>query len=743
MTGLVPFAATILLGAFLLFAAEPMVAKLLLPTFGGAAEVWNTCLFVFQVLLLAGYAYAHLIREKLGRRARIAVHVALVFAGLAALPVAVPHAAGSLGSGATPVLRLLAVVVGTIGIPFFIVSTTGPVLQSWFAEVGHKQSKDPYFLYGAGNIGSLLALLAYPAVIEYTIGLAAQSQLWSWGYLTLLAMVTTCGLLAWRQRSSARGPSEITAAPAMADDREHGRPWSATITPRRRFFWLFCSFVPSSMLLAVTSYITTDVAPLPLFWTVPLAVYLTTFIIVFSGRPVLSLAITSRFLPLGATVVIYSLALEATSPAWAILPAHLFAFFLAAMVCHGQLAHDRPPAERLGEYYLVMALGGALGGLFNALIAPVIFDRLVEYPLIVIAASLCRTTPQRSTKTARSDVIFTVGLGALAAGLILTGRKLGVEPDGRLFPVLIAAPLFLNYHYLTHRLRFAGGLLAVASASVLFEGTMGHTIERQRNFYGVVRISHDATGRFVQIAHGTTLHGHQWLDPSRRRDPVGYYDRTGPVGDIFAAHRAAPAAARVGVIGLGAGGMAAYAQPGELWTFYEINPAMVRIATAGTQFTYLSDAFPQPGGYDIVLGDARLRLITATDHEYGLLILDAFASDVIPTHLLTREALSLYLQKLNAKGLMVFHISNRFVDLRAALAALADDVHLIALFKEDAADKPQDQANGKCASRWVVMSAEGAELGWLKAHGWKALALKAGTQPWTDDASNVLGSVQW
>jgi hypothetical protein len=718
------FGLALSISAALLFALQPMVARMLLPFLGGAPAVWNTCLVVFQALLLAGYLYAHASLAWLGVRRQALVHAGLLLVPLLALPVAIEGTAGRTWAGdSSPVLALVALLLAAIGLPFVVLSASAPVLQRWFSGLPREEAAgDPYFLYSASNLGSMLGLLAYPTVIEPLFGLERQSAVWRAGYLLYVAAAIGCAIVTWRTASDV-GVHRATAAPL-------GRG--------RRLRWLCLAALPSSLLLGTTTYVTTDVAAVPLLWVPPLALYLGTFIVVFARRPPVSHRLMVRALPFVLTLTVALLLADLFDPPALVAAVHLATLGVVALVCHGELARDRPDPTHLTEFYLWLSVGGVAGGIVNAFVAPVVLDRLLEYPLALVLAPLAV-----ASLPGRRDVAIAAALGALAAGLVVSARVAGLPP-GFGFVVGFAVPLVANYVVGTRRpARFALGLGAILIASAFHPGTLGETVYRARNFFGTLRVARDPGGQFVQLVHGRTVHGRQSLEPARRGEPLAYYHPTGPAGEVFTLLGERTAGARVAVIGLGAGALARYARADQTWTFYEINPAVVSLARDPRFFSFLSDSFPDPARYAIVLGDARLRLAEAPPAAYDLLVLDAFSSDAVPLHLLTAEALRLYLEKLAPHGVIAAHVSNRYVRLAPVLAALARDAGLEAAVRDDRNVSARLLAIGKTPSTWVALARPGgmtAALARLNPD-WTRLDAPPGTAPWTDDYANLFSAL--
>jgi len=731
--------------AGLLFCVQPMIAKMILPVLGGSPMVWIICMVFFQALLLGGYVWAHFVTGWRQTRWQAAVQVGLVLLPLLILPIgitdreiaAVPHSDD-------PILWLIGVLLLAVGLPFFVLSSTAPLMQKWFAFAGHSGGKDPYYLYGASNLGSMLALLSYPLWMEPRFTLGEQSRLWSGVYLALVVLLTVSAAVAWKNRSRGSAISN--------SDEEKVEPLSW----RRRLHWLALAFVPSSMMLGVTMYLTTDIAPIPLLWVIPLAIYLLTFILVFARRTILPHRLMVRSLPVVALVLIFLLfAEDMKPPIWLLIPLHLLMLFTAAMVCHGELARDRPPPARLTEFYLWLALGGFLGGIFNGIIAPLVFRRVVEYPLAIILACLLRPPiistrgepdrvsdrgPLPKTSPALLDWVLPLGLGVVTLAVVLILPEVGLKANQWTVGLLAGIPTAACYFFVDRPFRFALGLAAVMLAGSFYVGGQGKILHVERNFFGVIRVTKDQSGEYLQLVHGTTIHGRQSLDPARFHEPLAYFHSTGPIGRVFAFFNPDHPTARIGVIGLGAGSLACYAEPEQHWTFYEIDPAVERIAK--TSFTFLRDC--KAGPPDVILGDARLRLKEAPNGYYDMIVLDAFSSDVVPVHLLTRQALKLYLSKVKPHGMLCFHCSSRYLDLKPVLANLARDAGLICLAREDLSTSAQEKKAGKEPSQWIVMARSGSDIDKLRKRGlWETMPGQAGAPVWTDDYSNILEVFKW
>jgi hypothetical protein len=731
------------ISAALLFLVEPMIAKMLLPLLGGTPAVWNTCLVFFQTMLLAGYLYAYLTTQWLGRKTQIATHMALVLMPVllvGALPIHLPRGWAPPTQN-TPVFWLLGALAVSVGLPFFVLSSTTPMLQHWFGESNHKQASDPYFLYAASNAGSLAGLLAYPFLLEPLLPLSVQSRWWRSGYIVFMGLTIVCGLLVWNQ-----GVQTVAGSKGESKDLSSGEEW------KERIRWVGFAFVPSSLMIGITTALTTDIPAIPLFWVLPLALYLISFVLVFAKRQWWSREWMIRrepFLILAALVPVVS---HARLPLAALLPLYLLTLFVVAMVCHGELARSRPPIDRLTEFYLWISVGGVIGGIFNALIAPLVFRSVLEFPLVLIAAAFLRppidVKPMAGSQllwARRKDWLLPMALGLCMAGVILFIRHLGLKPSRPLNILLFGYAMLWCLSFAKRPVRFAAGLIALVLASSLYPGPFGRILHTERSFFGVSRVTDGSDGRFRSLFHGGTIHGLQYLDAGRSREPLAYYTKSGPAGEITRAEQARQPHANWAVIGLGAGAMACHLSTGEALTYYEIDPSVVRIAKNRKYFTFLSQCAPQAR---IVLGDARLKLREARDGQYGLIVLDAFSGDTIPMHLMTREALSLYLRKLVPGGLLAFHISNLYLRLSPTLAALAQDAGLSAMIEADTAISQEEIDDGKFPSTWLVMVRDPSDLAALAADDssparWVKLEAQPQTRVWTDDYSDMLSVIKW
>lgn len=724
------FGVTIFISSALLFSVQPMIAKLLLPLLGGTPAVWNTCMLFFQAVLLCGYAYALLVSRWPLKRQLVAQLVILLLAFIS-LPIGLSsYWLNSVPQTGDPSLWLLLCLAASVGLPFFIISSNSPLLQKWFSRTATNSAKDPYFLYSASNAGSLLSLLAYPVLLEPFFTLRTQGRIWTVVYAALVLLIGLHSLLLFRSASQ----DEVKQAVNVTEGK---------LTLGRRLRWLLLAFAPSSLMLGVTNYITTDIASVPLLWIIPLALYLLTMVFAFARRQLFSSRLADLIVP-GATVVLLLLYLadSAGRGSRLLIPLHLAYFFFAALMCHSQLAADRPGPNHLAQFYVWLSLGGVLGGVFNAIVAPLVFSSVVEYPLAILLSCLLlpktEAAQEMEFKQQRLDFALPGLIFALTVGLgLLADRVAPTQMSGTLF--VVALPLFVSYPLRKRPLRFALSLGAVVLAAGLVTGVGRSTLHAERNFFGVLKVTNDSSRNLHSFLHGSTVHGRQSTAPDRRCEPLSYYHREGPLGRIFAHLEQSRTAANVAIIGLGTGATVSYAKPDERWTFYEINPAVLSVARSPQYFSYLSDCAAAP--VDVVLGDARLKLQNAPDRAYDLLVLDAFSSDAIPVHLMTQQALDLYLSKVAPNGLIVFHISNRNLDLSPVVAELARSRNLSCL---SMLDLTPPQPNGKDSSHWVVLARNGTSYGTLVNEPYARPLIGSGDGDlWTDDFSNILSVFKW
>lgn len=724
------FVAAILVGSFLLFLVQPLMARLALPRLGGTPNVWNSAMLVYQALLLGGYAYAHVV-GKLALRRQLALHIALLAIAALTLPLTLADLSG-FGAG-LEVFWVPALLFASVGPVFFLISAQAPLIQRWYSA--DPAAGDPYGLYAASNIGSFAGLLSYPLLIEPLLPLAQQSLIWSIGYGAMLLLLLFVAAARWR----AAGPDEVSvAAAAPAAD-------LAPIGWRRMGLWLVLAAVPSGLMLSTTTHLTTDIFAMPLLWVIPLGLYLLSFSVAFAERRAPARLITG----LAPVVVLLAggtaMMSQPGESLWLLL-ASVALLFVVAVALHTRMYDLRPDPSRLTLFYLVMSAGGALGGMFTALFAPLLFDWVWEHPLLVLAAAALIPLVSLGQWQDRLAVNEKRRLPVLAGGLILafalswhlfvsttTGAQTTVWAlYGAL--ALVAAALMFN----------RAAFLTVFALMMIGIGLAGHGKayaygERVRSYFGVYTVTDDAKRGMRILAHGTTDHGRQFLDPARRREPTAYYGRTAGVGlllehasDLFGT------GAKVGVVGLGTGTLACYRNPDQNYRFYEIDPAILDFSTRG-RYTFLSDCAPDS---DVVIGDARIALEQESAGQFDVLVVDAFSSDAIPLHLLTREALQAYRRSITDEGAIAIHITNRFVDLQPVLAALARDAGMTAALRVDIPDAGRALAT----SNWVVLTPRAETLAALKqASGsieWRELGQPSSTV-WSDQYASTLPRFRW
>ena len=723
------FVVAVFLSAGLVFLVEPMAARMMLPFLGGSPAVWNTSLAFFQAALLAGYAYAHLLQRIIDVRRQMLVHLALLALAALTLPLAVSHLPGD-PDPSHPVLWLLAELLLTLGAPFTLLSATAPLLQSWFArrvwsDHDGARARDAYPLYAASNLGSLLALAAYPLVVEPFATLTLQRHGWSLAFAVFLGLVLVLRLT---QRFTAH-----PIAASASDDR------AAAPGPVDIVRWVLLAAAPSSLMLGVTAHLTTDIASFPFLWVLPLALYLTTFIIAFSAQGLRNRGalLTVQFLTTGACVLV--LPVFGLGLGWQVTLA-LANFFVGALVCHLALADRRPDPRHLTSFYLWMSVGGGLGGAFNAFVAPVIFSNVVEYPLVLVLILAAR--PWKGWKLDREKwILLTLGLAASMVPAIAT--SLGGRPflNGPAFSsVVIAATVtaFATAVFLRDRGLWFTILMAALSLGLALIPTGRQELSVQRSFFGVLKVTDTGDpviGPVRLMFHGTTLHGAQALSSARQCQPLTYYAPQTGIGQTVVGVRAAHPHLRMGVVGLGVGALASYTRPGDAIDFFEIDPLVVREASNPQRFTYTTAC--ARGAVRYVLGDARLTLNRLPPGRFDLLVIDAFSSDTVPAHLLTVEALKIYLARLQPDGVLLLHLTNRHLDLRDPVIAGLKAAGAKTLTQRSPAHPRSFIAYA--ATQTVIASRSPAALARLAADPRWVDHDPGQTKPWTDDYSNLIG----
>jgi hypothetical protein len=716
----------IFVSAALLFAVQPMFTKMVLPRLGGAPQVWSVAMVFFQAALLAGYGYAHLLTRYAPGRKSLFIQLAVMVAACFTLPLSIAS-----GWGKPPAVGeafwLLGLFAASIGLPFFALAANSPLLQAWFARTDHPAAKDPYFLYAASNVGSFLALLSYPLIIEPLIRLYDQTWLWTIGFYVLILLIAGSGYLLWRW---------LDDAPVVASESSAATP---APTWRNVLSWVGLAAVPSGLLVAVTAHISTDVAAVPLLWVIPLALYLLTFVIVFSRRPIIPhnfvVAIQPVFIIGIAAIMIFE---PIKTIVW-VIAAHIGIFFVLAMVCHGELALRRPAASHLTSFYMWMSAGGMVGGIAAGLVSPYVFNWIAEYPILIALAVLCRPG-LALPKSHAEQIIFFGALAAAVLALVLF-RAFEVDIDTEVFNWVVAALLIVTVLFWRDPLPFAAIVAFVLMANhFVIEASGSRSV---RSFFGVHKISESLDGRFRLLSHGTTLHGGQRIRDldgkpiTGRPEPIMYYYDGSAIAQILDAARARTKPIRYAVIGLGTGTLACRAEPGDTVHYYEIDPAIIRISSDPRNFSFLTECKPER----ITLGDARLTLAEAPDASYDAIIVDAFSSDAIPIHLLTREAMAIYRQKLVPEGIVAIHVSNRHLELASVVAGIANANGMVARVNEST-DVTEDDTEYVFLGTVVAATVNDENFGPIaKSEHWVLQKPDPKQWVWTDDYSNIIGSI--
>ncbi|MBI5322318.1 fused MFS/spermidine synthase [Bradyrhizobium sp.] len=731
---LVVYTLATFVSALLLFSVQPLFTKMVLPRLGGSPAVWSVAMVFFQSLLLAGYAYAHYLTKASNRVVPVAVHLLLLVAAMLTLPLAIRS-----GWGEPPAsgyaFWLLGLFTVSIGLPFFALAANNPLLQAWFVRTGHPNGPDPYFLYASSNIGSFLALLSYPVLLEPMFTLRTQNLIWTGGYGLLILLIAGCGALLLKSPANAAAlnlPADDAAAPAPS--------WLL------RARWIFLSAVPSGLLIAVTAHISTDVAAAPLLWVLPLSLYLLTWVLVFQSRPLLPHWLMLLLQPLAIAGVVILLAVGGEQNLLLTLGGHQLCFFLIAMACHGELARTRPPAKYLTGFYVALSFGGMVGGLFAGLIAPFAFSWVAEYPILLALATLCRPpVPERLPRIAQW---YWPLLAAIAVALILpvyyAGHIFNWLDEHRPWMIgavgVLAAAMALALNGNRWKI-FA--TIAVALVLLRAYPTDAGRVETVRSFFGVHKIVVTPNGQYHVLMHGTTIHGAEKFKNddgtpvTGRPEPITYYHRDGGIGQAIAAMRERKGAPlRVAVIGLGSGSLTCASEPGEDWKFFEIDQTMVDSARDSKYFTYIQKCEPD---LKPVIGDARLTFAREPSGAYDVIIVDAYSSDAIPIHLATEEAMEIYKDKLAPHGAVVMHVSNRHLELESVVVGIADANDLKSwVYSEDTGR----DAEYIFSTTVVVSAREEADVGKLASSDkWTLTEAEDHHRVWTDDYSNIIGAV--
>ena len=746
------YTVAILLSAWLVFWMEPLYVKMMLPTFGGTPTVWVTALMFFQAVLLIGYIYAHLLIRLQNVLAQGAVHLALVLIAVIFLPPTI----GDVDMGdmaVAPLTHVLTMLATGVAMPMVVLSATAPLVQHWFSRTGHAHAADPYFLYAASNLGSFGALVAFPLLLEPTMPLGEQSTLWSVLFGLAMALILLC---AYSVRNK--------PAPVSATLDAHSEV-AASSTSVQWAWWVVLAAVPSSLLSGISSILTTDIAAIPLLWVLPLTVFLGTFVIAFAGISLFSvraqrIAIGISMLAMSILLVLMAAGSHSSIGVFWLIVLCLVVQFILSLACHQVLYARRPGAAHLTEFYVAVAIGGLLGGTFNAVVAPLLFvDNTEILFALVLAVALSRQLSEFDCPPLRKllkTVAIALALGVLAWGLVLLVRYAdsGWATSGLSSYFIWKYTVWLVPCIVVAALMRVPLIHAVTLAILFVSMTIGVEFEGQifveRNFFGTIRVIDDVEGGSRKLRHGTTTHGKQSLDPAKAKQKLAYYGGNSAVNHVFQYFKADLEGGKIGVVGLGAGTLSCYKSPGQEWRYYEIDPAMARVASDPQYFTFLSTCDPSASVDNgaILLGDAR-RQLEMGDDVFDLIVLDAFTSDAIPLHLLTVQAVQTYLKHLTPGGLLVFNISNRHLDLHGPLARIAQELGLSAVAASSAT-----KGDNQYLSQWFVMAPNidlPSRVGAVNQSSvyWQVYNLDTiyrraqGTPLWTDDYSNILTSLNW
>ena len=730
---LVVFTAAIFLSAALLFAVQPMFTKLVLPRLGGAPAVWSVAMVFFQAALLAGYGYAHLLTRYAPGRRSVMIHVGLLVIACFWLPLSI--ASGwNRPDNTNEAIWLLGLFAVSIGPPFFALAANAPLLQAWFARTDHPAANDPYFLYAASNIGSFLALLSYPILIEPFIPLSTQTWLWAAGFIILILLVAGCGYLLWHSPDKAPTSAPVAATTSAAE--------SAPPTWGEVARWVFLAAVPSGLLVAVTAHISTDVAAVPLLWVIPLALYLLTFVIVFSRQPVIPHWLVVEIQPVFILALVAVVVYEPIRLIVGLMGVHLAVFFVCTLMCHGELASKRPAARYLTSFYMWMSFGGMVGGISAGLIAPYVFNWIAEYPILITLAVLCRpglTWP----KTTWQQIIVFGSIFLAVIGLVLF-RQFEQDIDLPTYNFMLGGLLILTVVFWRDPIPFAAIIATVLLAHhFVVEGSSTLT---WRSFFGVLKVNETSNGQFRTLSHGTTLHGGQRIRDRQgkpvtgRPQPTMYYYDGSAIAQGMDAARAVKGGGPINyaVIGLGTGSLICRSQPGDKASYYEIDHLMVRLSRDTGLFTFLKEC-----GQDvpIIMGDARLTLADAPDGAYDIIVVDAFTSDAIPIHLLTKEAMAIYKRKLSPNGIVLIHISNRHLELGSVVTGIAAANDMVTRISESG-DVVEDDSDYKFLGTVTVSARKDEDFGPLaKSQYWELQRADPRQRVWSDDYSNIVGAL--
>lgn len=750
---------TMALGAATMFALQPMIGKLLAPWLGSVPAVWTTCMLFFQMVLLGGYVYVHILTKLCGMKMQLLVHLAVVVLSVFALPLRLPELmTDNIPESGYHAHWIFATLMIAVGAPAFVLAATAPLVQAWFRATTHKMATNPYPLYIASNTGSLLGLLSYPFVVEPSLTLTTQRFVWSFSWLAYVVLLATVAVLCWRHRKLAT-PGEgseaaITGARAPAT-------WSAFAGGlAEKGNWIALSFIPSSLLLGVTSHITTDIAAMPMLWTIPLAIYLLSWTFSFADYAPWLHRMVEKYTPLSVIAVAFVWSAGFLEPIRWLLLVHMVALLMICWSLHRRLYESRPDASRLTSFYISIALGGALGGIFNALIAPQVFSGFAEYPLALVLSLLFLPNIPSFGDSNRSGsllarvwqqlvivslvVISTATLSKYAnlsirwsewsmegVSSCLGWTKEQVEKWAEFALPLVPAFLLLG----------RPKLQALGTCTALIVGIMinhsSNVLLQERSFFGVLTIrEYSQNGGMHSLIHGGILHGEQWIgSEGDRLEARSYYHKEGPLGDVMDIMARTKDGFTTAAIGLGTGSVAAYGQANRPIIFFEIDANVEAIARNRYYFTYVSDSVDRGCPLDVRIGDARVTMARSED-VFDLILIDAFSSDAIPLHLITKEAIDVWFRHLKTDGVVAFHVSNRYLDLSPVLGNAAEQLGVAAYQRVDTYG---DKTQGRGGSNWIVLTRDPVIMRWFASQPeWTLAPTRPDIPVWTDDFASVL-----
>ncbi len=729
---LIFFALTLFVSAFLLFSVQPFFAKMVLPLLGGSPAVWSVAMVFFQAMLLAGYLYAHFVSRYLTPRIAAFIHLFVMAAALLFMPIAVPAGWETPPDQGQP-FWLLGLFAVSVGLPFFAVSANGPLLQDWFAKSGHPHSDDPYFLYGASNLGSFASLFLFAALIEPRLAVPEISQGWMGGFIVLVALIIVCAVFSGSGYFPSKNSDMVRAQSIL----------TMPVSKLQVAKWIGLSFIPSGLLVAVTAHISTDVAATPFVWIIPLAIFLLTFVFAFARRRIFSVSVLSASTTILAVGALASATVGYMMPVLPNLLLNLVFFFSAALLCHTVLVDQRPAPDRLTTFYLWMSFGGVLGGIFTSILAPFIFTRIVEYPILVILSLFCIPDTWQGNKKL---LILASCAAAILATIISNPAFADAYVRDHKIIFIMAFCVFAIFSHL-YLLRDQSWLIVqIILISGLLFGSTGakEIISIERSFFGVISAYESPDKKYILMSHGSTVHGAmEKTDDGKKPEPLTYYHRSGGIAkSLFAAQQKwglAPLGrnANVGVIGLGTGSILCHRKPNEDWVSFEIDAAVTAMASDPSIFRFV----PECGQNDpIIIGDARLKIAEQPDGKFDYLLIDAFSSNSIPVHLMTDEAFQLYFSKMAHDGVLAIHISNRYLELASIIQAIAAKNGYSGRIGAFDVDEKQRQMHIDSSLVVVLAKTEAALGSMTQNQQWSKLP-DLGTKPWTDNSSDLLGAL--